>query len=111
VGGDVVTGLWRGGRQDIILLGAAGVEQAHLLKDLLSSLSLCNPFSKLDLVGCFIEPLHSTMLKLTLRNIEVDSYSEFPDGLPFVWSSCLSSHIDGWYLRNRPERAIYMLRG
>jgi hypothetical protein len=51
------------------------------------------------------------MLKLTLRNIEVNSYSGFPDGLPFAWSSCLSSHIDGWYLRNRPERAIYMSRG
>jgi hypothetical protein len=94
VGGDVVTSFCWGGQEDIIPLGSAGVKQAHLLKDLLSSLSLCNPFSELDLVGCFIEPLHWTMLKLTLWNIEVNLHAGFPNGLPFAWNSCLSSHIN-----------------
>jgi hypothetical protein len=62
----VVTSFWRSGWKNIIPLCAAGVELAHFMKDLLSLLPLCNPFSKLDLVGCFIEPLDSAMLKLTL---------------------------------------------
>jgi hypothetical protein len=65
----VVTNFWRSGRKDIVLLGVAGVEQAHLMEDLLSLLSLRNPFRKLDLVGRFIKSLDSAMLQLTLKNI------------------------------------------
>jgi hypothetical protein len=66
IGGDVVMNFWSCRRQHVVFVYVAGVEQAHLVKDFLSSLSLRNPFCKLDLVRCFIKPLHPAMLELAL---------------------------------------------
>ena len=66
--GHMISSIWVGGREVITprFCGTSGIMLAHLAEQSLSSLSPCDAFCELDLIGEPIKPFHSPVLKFTL---------------------------------------------